>query len=71
MKSVANALRNDGILRHLEEVLRRDDVTVPSGSHEDVPARSSLLHGRDLVASHSSLKCVNGVNLGDDNASTV
>lgn len=65
------SLGDDGILRHSLEVLRRDDVPVARGGHEDIATGSSLLHGGDLVAGHGRLESVDGVDLGDDNASTV
>ena len=66
-----NILGDNGVLGHDLEVLRGDDVPVTSGGDEDVRAGSSLLHGGDLVTSHRSLESVDGVDLGDDDTSTV
>lgn len=66
-----HSLGDDGILGHSLEVLRGDDVPVASGGHEDIATGSSLLHGGDLVAGHGRLESVDGVDLGDDNTSTV
>jgi hypothetical protein len=52
-------------------VLRGDDVAVTGGGNEDVGTVSSVLHGRNLVPAHRSLKSVDGVDLGDDDTSTV
>ena len=68
---MSDVLRDDGILRHDLEVLRGDDVTVTGGGDEDVAAGSSLLHGGDLVTGHRGLESVDGVDLGDDDTSTV
>ncbi len=68
---VMNVLGDNGILGHNLEVLRRNDVAVTSGGDEDVGAGSSLLHGRDLITSHRGLESVDGVNLGDEDTSTV
>lgn len=48
-----------------------NDVPVASGSDEDVGTGSSILHGGDLVPGHGGLESVDGVNLGDQNASTI
>ena len=66
-----SSLGDNGVLWHDLEVLSSDDVPVPSGGNEDVGARSSLLHGGDLVTSHRSLESVDRVDLGDEDASTV
>ena len=68
---MSDVLRDDGILRHDLEVLCGDDVPVTSSGDKDVGTRSSFLHGRDLVTCHRSLEGVDGVDLSDENASTV
>ena len=68
---MGDVLRDDGILRHDLEVLRRDDVTVASGGYENVGTRRGLFHRSDLVACHGSLKSIDGIDLGDNDASTV
>ena len=65
------ALGHNSILGHDLKVLCRDDVAVPSSGDEDVRARRRLLHSRDLIAGHRSLESVDGVDLGDDDTSTV
>ena len=52
-------------------MLRGDDVLVSGGSDEDVSAGSGILHSGHLVAGHGGLKGVDGVDLSDENASTV
>ncbi|KAI6757111.1 hypothetical protein HG531_002936 [Fusarium graminearum] len=61
---------NNGIVGHSLEVLASEDVTAASGGDEDLTELGSLLHGGDLVTSHGSLEGVDGVNLGDNDAST-
>ena len=48
-----------------------DDVPVAGGGYKDIGARSGLLHGGDFKASHRSLESVDGIDLGDEHASTV
>lgn len=67
---VAN-VANDGILEHDGEVGAGDDVPVTGGGDEEVGAGSGLLHRGDLVTGHGSLEGVDGVDLGDENTSTV
>lgn len=62
---------NDSVLGHDFEVLRGDDVPVTGGGDEDVTTGSSLLHGGHLITGHRSLESVDGVDLGDNDASTV
>ena len=64
-------LANNGVLGHDLEVLRGDDVAVTGRGHEDVRAGSSLLHGRHLVASHSGLEGIDGVDLSDQDTRAV
>jgi len=66
-----HSLANNGILGHDREVLTGDDITVTSGSDENVGAGSGILHGGDFVASHSSLEGVDGVDLSDEDTSTI
>jgi hypothetical protein len=61
---------NNGIVGHSLEVLAGEDVTAAGGGDEDLTELGSLLHGGDLVTGHSSLEGVDGVNLGDNDAST-
>lgn len=66
-----DSLGDDSVLLHGLKVLRSDDVAVTGGSNEDVSAGGSFFHGGDLVTSHSSLKCVDGVDLRDKDTSTI
>ena len=70
-RTTANVLGDDSVLRHGLEVLGSNNVPVTSGSNKDIAARSSLVHGGDFVAGHSSLKGVDGIDLGDDDTSTI
>lgn len=58
-------LANDGIFRHLKEVLGSDDIPITCGCNENVCTRSGILHSRNLKAGHGSLKSIDGVDLGD------
>lgn len=51
-------------------MLGDEDVTATSGGDEDLTERSSLLHGGNLEAGDSSLESVDGVDLGNQDAST-
>jgi hypothetical protein len=68
---VNDLLANNGILGHDRKVSTGDDVPVTSCGNEDVGAVSSILHGGDLVTGHGSLESVDGVDFGDEDASTV
>ena len=70
-KTFKYVLRDDRILLHDLEVLSGDDVPVTGGGNKNVGARSSFLHSSDLVTSHSSLKSVDGVDLSDDDTSSI
>lgn len=64
-------LANDGIFGHHREVSTGDDVPVASGGDKQVGAGCGVLHRRDLVATHSSLECVDGINLGNQDPGAV
>lgn len=66
-----NLLADDGIFRHNGEVGSCDDIPVTSGGDKDVRTGSGILHGGDFVTSHRSLKSIDRVDLGNENASTV
>lgn len=66
-----NSLADDGVLGHDGHVSASKDVTAAGGGDEDVAAVGDVLHGGDLVAGHGGLEGVDGVDLGDDDASTV
>jgi hypothetical protein len=51
-------------------VLANQDVTASSGGNEDLTLAAGLLHGHDLESRDSSLESVDGINLGDNDAST-
>lgn len=66
---VAN-VADDGVLAHLGEVLRGDDIIVTGGGDEDVSSVSDIFHTDHLVAFHSRLQGVDGVHFRHDDAST-
>lgn len=51
-------------------MLAGQNVTATGGGNEDLTLRSSVLHGGDLVALDGGLEGVDGVDLGDEDAST-
>ena len=61
---------NNGVLGHGLEVLADKDISAASGGDKDLTDGGGLLHGGDLVARDGSLEGVDGVDLGDENAST-
>lgn len=61
---------NNGVVTHDLEVSTSQDVTATGGGDKDLTLRSSVLHGGDLVALDGSLEGVDGVDLGDKDAST-
>ena len=65
------SLANDGILRHDIEVLSDDNVAVTRRGDEDVRPWRCIVHRSNFIASHGGLKSIDGVNLGDDDTSTV
>lgn len=62
---------DDGILKHDGEVSTGDDITVSGRGDKDVGTRSSIFHCCHLVAFHSGLEGVDGVDLGDKYTSTI
>lgn len=66
---MANVADN-GIVGHCLEVLGNQDITAACGSDENLAKAGSLLHGQNLVARNSSLKGIDRVNLGDNDART-
>jgi hypothetical protein len=61
---------DDGVVGHSLEVHAGKNVTATSGGDENLTLRSGLLHGGDLEAGDSSLKGVDGVDLGDNDTGT-
>jgi hypothetical protein len=61
---------NDSIVLHDGEVVSRDDISTTGCGDEDVSLRSSLFHGEDFVSFKTSLKGIDGVDLGDEDART-
>lgn len=61
---------DNGVVGHSLEVLADKNVTAAGGGDKDLANGSSLVHGDDLVAGHSSLESVDGVNLSHNNTST-
>lgn len=68
---IRNLLANNGVLGHDLEVLTSDDVPVTGGSNKHICAGSSLFHCCDFVTGHRSLKSVDGINLSDNDTSTI
>lgn len=48
-----------------------DDVAITSGGDKDVRAGGNILHSGNFKADHCSLESIDGVNLGDNDASSV
>src|SRR5271165_2396554 len=61
---VAN-VADDGAVVHRAHVVEGDDVDVAGGGDENVGARGSVIHRRDLVAFHRRLKGADGVDFRD------
>ena len=61
---------DNGVVAHGLEVTANKDVTAASGGDEDLTNGSSLLHGGDLITLDGSLEGVDGINLGNEDAST-
>lgn len=61
---------HDGVFGHLFKVLADDDVSATSGGDEDLTDLGDVVHGVDLVTGNGGLQGVDGVDFGDDDAST-
>ena len=48
-----------------------NDIPVAGGGYKDVGTRGSILHSGDFIASHRGLEGIDGVDLGNENTSTV
>ena len=48
-----------------------NDVPVSGGGYEHVGTRGSIFHGSDLITGHGGLKGIDGIDLGDEDTSTV
>lgn len=55
-------LADNSIFRHCFKVLSSNDVSVSSGSHEDIRARCCIFHSRNFITSHRCLKRIDGVD---------
>ena len=64
-------LADNGVFRHHREMRGRDDVSVPSSSDKDISTGCSILHSRNLIAGHGSLKSIDGIDCSDKDARTV
>ena len=60
---------NDGILEHVLEVTSLDDSRASGRRHEDASFLDGLIHGGHFESLHGSLEGVDGIDLGDENAS--
>ena len=59
---------DDGAILHGAHVVNGDHVFVAGRSHEDVSARSRILHGDDLVTLHRRLQGADRIDFGHENA---
>ena len=60
---------DDGLVLHLAHVVKRDDVQIAGAGDVDIAAAEGFLDRGDLVTFHRGLQSVDGVDLGDDDAS--
>lgn len=56
---------DDGVVLHLGQVVRHDDVLVAGGGHKNVNRLEDILQGRHAVALHGGLQRADGVDLRD------
>eukprot|EP00043_Microstomoeca_roanoka_P006097 m.60201 g.60201 ORF g.60201 m.60201 type:complete len:366 (+) comp13270_c0_seq1:453-1550(+) len=61
---------NNRVVLHLLKVLRAENTLAASGGDKDGGLLAGLLHSGHLVTLHGGLESVDGVNLGDQDAST-
>lgn len=52
-------------------MLGGDDIPVTGSGNKDIRPVSSLLHGANFVTCHGGLEGIDGVDLGDEDTSTV
>merc|ERR1719458_2120027 len=57
---------NNSVVLHLHEMFAGKDISTAGGGDEDVATVNAVLHCGYLISFHSSLQCVDRVNLGDD-----
>lgn len=62
---------DDGVVSHLGHVLYGQNVSVSGGGDEDLGSGQSVLDSVDFVTSHGSLEGTDGVDLGDDDTSSL
>src|ERR1700722_17501918 len=58
------------VIGHLLKVFCGQDISATSGGDENLANAGSLLHSRDLVTRDGSLEGIDGVDFGDNDAST-
>merc|ERR1719500_173683 len=58
---------NNSVVLHLHGMFSSKDISTAGGGDEDVATVNAVLHCGHLISFHSSLQCVDWVNLGDDN----
>ena len=63
-------IADDSVILHLDEVFAGNDITTTRCRDENVALVSSLFHGQDFVAFESGLESVDGIDFGDEDAST-
>lgn len=64
-------IANYRILKHLREMCTCDDIAVAGCGHKYIGTGDGLFHGSDLVASHSCLKGIDGIDFCYDDTSTI
>ena len=69
MKSRQTNVADDGVVAHVLNVAGVDDALAAGGRDEDVRLLAGLLHGGHLETLHGSLESVDGIDLGDEDAS--
>jgi len=62
---------NNAVVTHLGHVLSSDDVAVTSAGDEDLCNIKSILNASNFVASHSSLKGADRINLSNNHTATL
>ena len=62
---------NNGVVAHLLHVSDGDDVLVTGGGDVDISTVEGVLEGVDLISGHGGLEGTDGIDLGDDDTSTL
>lgn len=62
-------IANNGVVLHDFEMFACEDISAAGRRDEDLADWGCLLHGGHLIARDGCLECVDGIDLGDDDAS--